>query len=450
MQCSQCGHEVQGRALFCPHCGIKLEQSLATTRLEESASVPSSLQAPREEKQGCGMTIVVVLIAVLVIAIIAGLGIAAVYFGLADRAQTEEMAAEQHYQKGTAYLESQEYELASAEYELALQLDPEHEGARKGLDQAQTALDVQPTATPMLQREVKDAYFEALVAAYERRDWQATFEQADRLLALDVTHERAAVDQMLFDAFYQSGQELVQADRVREAVRLYDRALDLQPDNTQVQLAKRSANLYLTAMGYWGADWSKTTENLSTLYGLDPEFRDVKERLHGAHVRYAEQLGEQGEWCQAVDEYTAALAIRADTVITVARQQAQTNCQSSPQTLDPEANGPNQPPAPLVPDVDSGSFYGVLRERSGVGGKKIFIRGQVKDVQGAPLKSAQVKIQAWDWSAVAVTDATGQYAFDGLTNPVTYTLVILDMNCVPFDVVGELGQITWVDFFQAK
>jgi len=391
-----------------------------------------------------------------VIGIIVGLGVAAVYYGLSDRAETEGLAAEQHYEKGIAYLESQDYELASAEFELALQLDPDHPDAQEGLSQAEQSLVVQPTATPMLQKEVKEAYFDELVLAYERGDWQATFDQADRLLALDPTYQRAQIDQILFDSFYQSGLELVGADRVKEAVRLYDRALDLQPDNAQVQMAKRSANLYLTAMGYWGADWSKAIENLSTLYGLDPSFRDVRDRLHSAHVQYAEQLGEEDSWCASVDEYTAALAIRADTVITVAREQAQQACQSSSgdsgsDIAQPEQpNEATQPPVAPAPGVASGAYYGVLREMEGVGDTKIFVRGTVENSQGAPLPSAQIKIQAWDWSAVAVTDSMGQYAFDGLTNPVTYTLTVLGVECVPFDVAGESGEIAWVDFYQAE
>lgn len=62
------------------------------------------------------------------------------------------------------------------------------------------------------------------------------------------------------------------------------------------------------------------------------------------------------------------------------------------------------------------------------------------------VSGVQIRIQAWDWSATALTDGEGQYSFDGLSNPVTYTLSLVDLSSQPVDVMGERGKITWVNF----
>jgi len=89
-------------------------------------------------------------------------------------------------------------------------------------------------------------------------------------------------------------------------------------------------------------------------------------------------------------------------------------------------------------------------ERTGIDSGKMYVRGKVLDKDGGGIQGTQVKIQAWDWSAIAVTDGNGQYSFDGLSNPVTYTLSLVTLSSYPFDVEGQWGKISWVDFTEAK
>jgi tetratricopeptide (TPR) repeat protein len=248
---------------------------------------------------------------------------------------------------------------------------------------------------------------------------------------------------MLFTAFYRSGRELVERDRLQEAVRLFDRALELRPGDTQVAHTKNLANLYMTAMGYWGADWGKTIESLSALYELDPQYKDVKERIFEAYVNHGDVLAGGGSWCQAQEAYAKALEIEEDAAVRAELEQAKGQCSGSPTvpaadgTGTPEERGPNAP---------SGTFVGEFAERKAIDSKKIFIRGKVLDKGGEGVVGVQVKIQAWDWSAIAVTDGQGQYAFDGLSNPVTYTLTLVDVSSLAVDVEGVPGKVSWVNF----
>jgi len=444
MQCSQCGHRVRGRALFCPNCGHKLE-------LEEQTVAPQKRRAGAEAdaKKGCGQSITVIVVAIVALVAIVGLGIAAVYFGLADRSETEQQAAQQHYQKGVAYMNDSNYELAIAEFELAIKLDPQNDQAIDRLSKARATLAQVPTPTPMLQLETKAAYLQELRKAHQTRDWAQVLDISGKLLALDPDYHRAEVDEVLFEAYYESGQQLVAEDRLREAVRLFDQALDLQPDNALVSRSKELASLYLSAMGYWGADWSKAAGDFQSLFGLQPDYKDVRQRLHDANVNLGDQLASDGDWCQAAQQYGLALAA-LDTAETAGkRQDAINRCNSSPEATPTESEGESEP-GDTTPSTASGTYAGRLVEYTGLGGQKIFIRGKVLDSSGKGVAGVRVKIQAWDWTAEAISDGNGQYSFDGLSNEVTYTLTPLDIPAEPFDVEGVAGEIAWVNFEQAE
>ena len=64
----------------------------------------------------------------------------------------------------------------------------------------------------------------------------------------------------------------------------------------------------------------------------------------------------------------------------------------------------------------------------------------------AGLGGVTVKIQAWDWSVTHVSDGDGLFSFDGLNQPVTYTLSLVGYAGTSLDAPGEWGNITWVEF----
>lgn len=270
---------------------------------------------------------------------------------------------------------------------------------------------------------------------------------ADRLLEMDPEYRRSEVNAMLFDAFFQRGQQLVQEDREKEAVRLFDRALGLQPDNAQVAHAKNLATLYTEGMSYWGADWAKAIEKFRELYRLASDYKDVRQRIYEALLSYGDLLARDALWCEAAEQYTEALGVKADTATVTKRREAAERCDAGPQAA-PGAQA-TASPMPLGPTVPPGTYAGVLLEQTSIEHRKMFIRGKVLNKEGRGVPGVRVKVQAWDWSAIAVTDGSGQYAFDGLANPVTYTLSLLDLPSIPFEVAGVWGKISWVDFREA-
>lgn len=64
-------------------------------------------------------------------------GLLGAYDGLKERAVLNQQSAEEHYQRGLAHLNAGQYELAVAEFDVALRLDPSHAEAARRLREAE-------------------------------------------------------------------------------------------------------------------------------------------------------------------------------------------------------------------------------------------------------------------------------------------------------------------------
>lgn len=440
MRCPQCGDRIPRNAPLCPHCGHALRPPKAASFADRCADpLPEHLDAQLGEGRGCLRSFLVLIMAFLVVLGVLGLGAAGAIYGMRDRATLERRAAEEHYQKGLLHLERGELEIAIAELELAMQLNPSHEAASARLAEARKKLTIAPTATPALQQEMNAVYLDQLHSAHQAQDWPRVFTLVDKLLAVDLTYHRTELDQMLFDAFFQSGLQLANEDRLEEAIRLFDRALALQPTNAEAARSKQLATLYLAAKSFWGADWTRVLENLSALYRLNANYKDVRQLTYEAYGNYGDVLAQKQDWCGAALQYARALDVMPDRGLSTSRQETLNRC-------DKAASAAGQ----WGPSAPSGTFVGRIVEQTELESNKISIRGKVLDKEGKGIESIKVQIKAWDWWAVSVTDSRGQYAFDGLANPVTYTLTLFDRPCLPASAPGVWGKATWVDFREAR
>lgn len=450
MRCPRCDHNIHGRALFCPNCGAKLEQPPAPSAAPSPGigqpTRPLTWGPSREVSaptgKGSGLTWLVIGVAAVVILLVGALGYGAVQAGRHERALQVEQTAKDLYQRGETYLQEGQLELAAAAYEQALLYMPDHAASSRRLAQVREQLGVQPTPTPLLQRETKQAFWNELMAAYEIGNWELVILQADKLIGVDPDYNRQQVDGMLVEAFYALGTRLVEQDQMVEAVRYFDSALVLAPENGRIALAKDLAVRYMTGMGYWAADWPQAISHLRGAYDLDPQYKDVSQRLHNALVQYGDLMIVRQEWCQASEQYTRALAIRSEAAIVAKNQDATLKCAETPT---PTPNGDSPPVA-----APAGTFVGRLARVEDIPSGQMYIRGQVLDEAGRGVPGVQVKIQAWDWSTLALSDGSGLYSFDGLGNAVVYTLTLVDLPSEPVDVEGQWGKLSWVEFVKAR
>jgi len=437
LRCHECQGDLTREDRFCPWCGAPR----ATVRRRVQPVAPREARPVASPPEGRGWTrssaaVVGTLAGLLVVALV---GIAAIYFGLRDRAATERGAAQEHLERGAAYLQSGDVELAAAELELAVRLAPDLTEAETLLSEARTRVagmatpTSQPTAVP--EAPVSSLYAD-LVDAHGRGDWEWVWELADRIREIDATYRASEVNGMLFDAYVASGRDLVEQDRLPEAVRMFDRALELRPGDAALAEERLLAGSYMDGLARWNADWPGAIEKLRSVYLRDPAYRDVRAKLQEALEAYGDSLAAKGEWCTAQRQYAAALEILDSSLITSKHSDARQRCAAGEGPLEVT------PGATAAP----GTFAGRLVEQTGIGDGKMIIRGAVLDADGKGMAGVRVRIAAFDWSSVAITDGNGTFAFDGLSNEVVYTLTLPDQAAQSLDVPGEFGKMTWVEF----
>jgi len=307
---------------------------------------------------------------------------------------------------------------------------------------AQERLEGLPEPTSGADDEVSAGLLREITQAYERGDWPTVFATADRLLAANPTYHRQEVDAILFEALYQSGLLLVGQDRITEAMRMFDRALLIQPDEPRASHARDLASQYITALSYWERDWTMAISSLEWIHSQEPGYRDVTQRLGEALSAYAGQLGDAMDWCGAEEQYARAAELPGGEQAAQARDDAAVRCAQQTPTPAPDLT-PDATTVATTP-VPAGTFVGETVGYEEVGGQTMFIRGHVLNAQGQGMGGVRVTIRAWDWSVTATSDGAGQFSFDGLANPVTYTITLEDYPCVPYDVPGEWGKLTWI------
>jgi tetratricopeptide (TPR) repeat protein len=370
----------------------------------------------------------------LAILVIVALALLGVYQGFQERTRLNRAAAVEHYQKGLEQLALENYELARAEFELALQLDSTNRDAATKLAEVSALIRSQPTATSALRYQQAILLYNEARELYNRGDWDGVITKLEQVRALEPEYEREQILDLLVDAYYNAGLSLVEADRMEEAIRYFDRALELEPGDEAAREQKRWASLYLAGLGYSGADWQGAIESFGVLYQLKPDYKDTGQRLYDAYVSYAEMLYDEGDWCAARDHYDSALAMNSSEEVRAKREGAAQNCAFAP--------GPTGTPPP------SGTFVGRLSRVEDVGRQEaMMIRGYVFDAGGDPMPGVQVGLSAWDWSAPpAVTNGEGIFAFDGLANPVTYTVTLVDLPHAPLPVKADWSKLVWVEF----
>ena len=267
---------------------------------------------------------------VLLFLIFVSVGGVGVYQGLQKRAALRQEAASEHYARGLAHMQAHQYELAIAEFEMALQLDPSVEGARARLVEVQRR--PQPTPTPIPKPEeppeepITDQLYAQALSCHENGDWEGTLAALEELRTIEPDYEAQEVAALLYDVFYQRGQALAAEDRLEEALRSFDQALTWRPDSEEAWGQRERLSLYLAGLGFWRADWARATETFAQLYALDDNYRDIADRLYKAHLAYGDCAAEESDWCLAEAQYAQALELQADPTVQEKEVEASERC----------------------------------------------------------------------------------------------------------------------------
>jgi tetratricopeptide (TPR) repeat protein len=249
------------------------------------------------------------------------------YTGERDRERQRQELSEQHYRAGLERLDTGEYELAIAEFEYVLELDPDHPFAQQGIAESQARIAARPTPTTSeTYKIVVDDLYRKAAAHYEAQQWEDAAAVLTQLRVLDRAYETETVEEMLFTSLYSAGMALLDEDRFEEGIFYLDQAVALRPLDEEALTQRSLAIQYMTALGYWGVDWERCIERFEQLYAVAPSYKDVFSRLYQAHVSYADAWYAQGEMCPAEVQYTQAAQLMSDPDIERKRAESAQVC----------------------------------------------------------------------------------------------------------------------------
>ena len=263
------------------------------------------------------------------------LGAMGFYDGLKDRAVESARFAQEHYAEGVERLRNGEYELAIAEFELALRHDSNLPNARAYLREAKDMAQTQVMPTSETRIDAATLLYRQAVAHYESGNLPQVIVVLDELKGLDAVYQKQNVTTMLTTAHLQLGYNAVNEDQLDDARDHFEAVLGLKPNDAESQGQLDLIRLYTAALNYWDRDWSATIQSLKGLYALAPEYKDVRSRLHDAYVHLAQNHTEAGDWCQAASEYAAAVEVSPLETTVGMRDDAAIRCQTLAQAPSP-------------------------------------------------------------------------------------------------------------------
>jgi len=303
--------------LLCPHCGATL------TPPEAGAAPPPRVSKARK----AGWIVLIILLAVLIFAVVAGSAIyAGLYYGERDRETQRLTVLDEHYAAGIQALNEGRFERAAAEFEYVLQLDANHALAQQGLSEARARLAVKPTPTMEAVQSLTEQLLQQASDSYAAQDWVTTARTLTQLRALDPAYAQQQVEEMLFESLYNAGIAFLEEDSLEFGISYLDQAIALRPLDTEAVNRRNVAARYLDALNYWGVDWVVCIERFEALYASNPSYKDVSQRLYQAHLAYADYFVAQGEMCPAELQYAQALRLYADATVDQKRATAAQTC----------------------------------------------------------------------------------------------------------------------------
>ncbi len=301
---------------FCPHCGQSLTNLDATLlkRLRRRAAFRRWL-------------LPLILLLIVIAFGILGLALKGFRDGAADQQAAKQQQAQMHYNLGMVWMQCEQYQMAEAEFQEALRLLPEDGNIQSQWRLAQARQTVTPTSTPppptatatavaaptptplIVVHQPTEVLFEEATRFYQNKDWENAIAQLSEIRRLDSSYKADEVIEMLVQSHVQYAATLEEAGSMVDAISHYDDALKLAPRDLEIKTRRRLADLYQSALDYWEMDWEQVLINLTPLYNLKPDYKDVADRLYQASVTRAGYMIDQQRWCNAAKLYEQALNI---------------------------------------------------------------------------------------------------------------------------------------------
>jgi hypothetical protein len=248
---------------------------------------------------------------------------------LEERTSIAHSESQQHYERGQTHLAENAIELAIAEFERAVALNPNFLEARQALREAQRIAQNQPTPTSETRSAAAADLLGQAGAHLENQKWDEAIQTLLQVRDLDPAYQSARVSELLYTAYYQMGLQKSTPHELAEALNLFEYALVERPNDPQAAEEKSKALLYLEGDSRADSDKLKTVEIFSRLYQQQNSYLDVKQRLHRAYEALGDEFLNKGNSCQAAAQYQAAIALQVTPALQAKFDNSNNLCQGA-------------------------------------------------------------------------------------------------------------------------
>jgi tetratricopeptide (TPR) repeat protein len=298
------------------------------------------------------------LIGVLILAVLAGYG-----SGISVRRQNlsskiAQQLAEQ-YQYALVDIEFHRYENAKQRLDFIIENDPAFPGAQEKLTEVLVLMN-QPTPSPTPSLTATPDFSgaeEAFARAQQQiaaQDWLGALGTLDEIRKLDPNYQTGQVDGMYYFALRNHGYNLITQGNLEGGIYYFTLAERFGTLDRDAAGMREGARYYLIGASFWELDWAEALAYFNQVagYGLWDGTFTVSQRIHYATMRYADQLVQQGLFCDAVSQYEHAQTLGGlDEQAQEGYERAFLECYPPAPTIDLTAQVPTLDPGILTPEV---------------------------------------------------------------------------------------------------
>jgi len=335
-RCEVCGAPLEQPGQPCPRCGNS-DDIPELAPLEAAADAAStSPPRPAKPRRRWPRTVAIILGFLAFLTLAGALG---VYSGLRERRAQRAKEADALYQRGMNSLLAGDYALAVAAFEQVERLQPGYRDTAAQLAKARQALLSQPTPTSQAREDIAANLLARAQDQMEKEAWSDAIATLQDLQKLAPTYKPEQVKALLGQSMYSAGLLAVKNNDLVAALEWFKQAQAYMPGNADLERQISLANSYVAAMADWGLDWPATIESLTQLYRSAPDYADVRDSLATAHMRYADELSADGQWCPAAEQYRLSLSLKASQTVETKKALADEYCRAPYVTPTPGASG---------------------------------------------------------------------------------------------------------------
>ncbi len=218
---------------------------------------------------------------------------------------------------------------ARAVYARILEFDPKNEAAASAISAMEAIVAPETVPETIAEPTATDLEWARALALYDEGFWQEAIQRFFLVQSMQPDYRSDDLQQKLFVSYVELARGAIAEGNLEEAVQLFDSALELNPNNAQVQEERYMVAHYVDVKTYWGADWAQVIRLLVDLYRVDPEYRDVQFLLQRAHVHQGETFAREEDWCAAAAAYTSAIAVLDWLELHGRRDELAANCRNA-------------------------------------------------------------------------------------------------------------------------